>query len=329
MELRKLQRTGGSSITITLPKKWIENNNLQDKDLIRITETSSQTLKLTPANSKKQLQRSVLNMDDLTEKMFSRELIAHFLSGVDEIAIRSQRITPEVRNKVREISNFLTGFEIIDETSDEIVLRNIFDLSKFPITKNIEKMILATVSMFQDALKALMENDKLLAQDVIIRDFEVDKLHLIITRQRHSFTQDKITQEEIGLQLEDLLYYEEIAAQLERIADHAVKIAQTVSQTDKKFDKILRVSVSYKTVENKLSDLFEDLFDMVKNHDRKLAHKILDITSEFKTLSLTDIDAELDEMFILNLIEGSFDRVRGYTNNIAEITIDRSVEKDI
>lgn len=328
MEIRRLQRTGGSSITITLPKKWILSNDLKDKDLVKITSPTPQSLKLQPANLKKQIQKTVLRIDNLTTKMITRELISHYISGSDEIIVQSERISPEQRNDIRTISNFLTGFEMIDESSQKILLKNIFDPSKFPIPKNIEKMFYTTISMFADALKAFMQNDKTLARDVIQRDFEIDKLHLMITRQRHSMALDKISEEDIDLKLEDLYYFEDVAAQLERIADHGVKIARLIGETDVKFEKVVQLSTSFNNIAEKITKQLKDANDMVRNLDRSLAHQILDATEEIKIPLLSNLKVDQEEIFILNLIEDSFDRVRGYTMNIAEITIDQSVEKE-
>jgi phosphate uptake regulator len=316
METRKIQKTGGSSLIMTLPKKWVDQNGLQDKDLVKVSISGPHALILRPLNNQKQTQKSFLKLDGLSKNVLTRELIAHYISGVDEIVVESERIFPEQRNNIRSLSNFLTGFEIIDESAEKIVLRNIFDPTKFPITKNIEKMFFTTKSMFQDALKALMENDKALGRDVIERDFEIDKLYLIIKRQRHSLSQDKISPEDIGLTLSELQYYEDVAVQLVRIGDHAVKIARVVEKLDKKFTK----------VEDKITGLLNKANEMVKKLDKGLAHEILNVNTEPKGPIPTDLDPE--EAFVVNLLEDSLDRVQGYATNIAEITIDQAVEKE-
>lgn len=327
MDVRKLQSTGGSSITITLPKKWIDQNNLKDKDLLKITSPQQHMLVLQPTNLKKQIYRSTLTIDKLTPTMLTRELIAHYVSGTDEISVVSARISPEQRGEIRAISNFLTGFEIIDESAEKVILRNIFDPSKFPIPKNVEKIFRTTILMFTDALTALLENDKTLAKDVIERDFEVDKLYLMIKRQRHSLTQGKISQEDIGINLEEIHYFEDVASNLERIADHAVKIAKIAINTQRTFEKVLDIS-EFTTAADKIKKLLEDASEMVKKLDSNLAHEMLDFNAKIKHGDLFNRKTGGDEQFIANLIEDSFDRVRGYTTNIAEITIDQAVGRD-
>lgn len=322
MEIRKLQKTGGSSLTITLPKKWIQKNSLEDKSLLKITSPTPNTLILQPTPLSKKPHKLTLKIQEMPAQRVLREIIALYLTGADEITVQSKRLSPEDRTNIRAVSNFLIGFEIIDESAEKIVLRNIFDPSKFPIPKNIEKMFLTTISMFDDALKALIENDKVLAKDIIERDFEIDKLHLIIMRQRHSFTQNNISQEEIGLSLSDLHYYEDVSTQLERIADHAVKIAKVVETMNK---KTLQLSSSFSEIVENITLYLKKSNNMVKTLDKNLAHEILDLTPNLKNPLHSKKISDKEELFVLNLIEDSLDRVRGYTRNIAEVTIDQAV----
>lgn len=318
-----MQKTGGSSLTVTLPKKWVEKNKLKDKSLIKMSSTAPHTLILQPTPLSKKAHKVILNIDGLTPERQLREIIANYLNGADDIVIQSPRLTPEVRTKVRDASNFLIGFEIIDESAEKIVLRNIFDLTKFSIPQSIEKMFQTTISMFSDALKALIVIDKPLAKDIINRDFEIDKMHLFIMRQRHALIQDKTTQDEAGITLNDLHYYEDVSTQLERIADHAVKIARAVETMER---QAIRLPSSFTTAADKIILFLNKSYDMVRMLDKNLAHEMLDLDATFMTpySKKTQVKDE-EEMFVVHLIEDSLDRVRGYTMNIAEVTIDQAI----
>jgi len=106
--------------------------------------------------------------------------------------------------------------------------------------------------MFGDAMKALTSKDIALAQDVIGRDLEVDKLNFIIIRQFHSLITGKTSDEATGLGLVDCNYYSFVAAQIERIADHTIKIARTIVAVPKTAMK----HSSDKVFEQKINKLF-------------------------------------------------------------------------
>jgi phosphate uptake regulator len=127
-------------------------------------------------------------------------------------------------------------------------------------------MFAMTKSMFSDAIKSVLQNNNNLALDVINRDFEIDKLHMAIVRQFYKLIQGRVFDEEIGLSQSDLKYYENIAVQLERIADHAVKIAQSVIDIDKALDH--KTSLHLKQITNKVMPLLNYSHEMVKKIDK-------------------------------------------------------------
>jgi len=323
MEIRKLQLTGGSSLAITLPKKWVDLFGLKSKDTVIIYSQKSGALIIQPARHKEQLLKTVLKIDGFTKDILTRELIAHYISGSDEITISGQRITHDQRNRIREVSHSLIGYEIIDESSEEVFIKNIFDATKFPIIQSVEKMFVIAKSMFNDAIKAIAQNNKPLARDVIDRDFEVDKLHLTIMRQFYTLIQGRVYDEEIGLSQMDLNYYENVATQLERIADHAVKIAKAVITADKKLESL--VSSHIKNIAKKILPLLEYSEEMVQKLDKISAHKILSKNPEIESiLSVDKAIKSFEEMIVAD----SLDRLRGYVMNIAEITIDQAITKE-
>ena len=320
MEIRKLQLTGGSSLAITLPKKWVDHFGLKSKDTVVIYSQKSGSLIIQPARYKEQLLKTVLKIDGLTKDMLTRELIAHYISGSDEVTIKSKKITRDRRNRIREILQSLIGYEIIDESSEEVFIKNIFDATKFPIIQNVEKMFVIVKSMFNDAIKAITQNNNPLASDVIDRDFEIDKLRLAIMRQFYALIQGRVYDEEIGLSQADTNYYEHVATQLERIADHAVKIARTVITADKKSESL--VSSRLKNIVKKILPLLEYSEEAVRELDKTLAHIILEKNPEIERTLLLDRDVKsFEEMIVVD----SLDRLRGYVMNIAEITIDQAI----
>ena len=322
METRKLQLTGGSSLAVTLPKKWADHFGLKDKDTVIIYSQKSGSLIVQPSRLKEQLLKTVLKIDRITNDMLTRELIAHYISGSDEVVITSQKITQDKRNTIRKVSQSLIGYEIIAESLKEILIKNIFDAEKFPIIQTVEKMFAIAKSMFDDAIEALTQNNKTLASDVIDRDFEINKLQLAVTRQFYALIRGRVYDEEVGLNQADLSYYENVATQLERIADHATKIAHAAVNDDKKSGS--SVSPRLKNIAKKILPLLEYSEEMVLKLDKNLAHKVLDKNPSIERTISLDRDAKsLKEMIAID----SLDRLRGYVMNIAEITIDQSVTK--
>ena len=50
MESRKLQKTGGSTIIVSLPKKWIKKNKLDAGSEVRLIKQPDGTITIDPGN---------------------------------------------------------------------------------------------------------------------------------------------------------------------------------------------------------------------------------------------------------------------------------------
>jgi phosphate uptake regulator len=324
MEIRKIQKTGGASFTVTLPKKWIYRCKLKDKALVRISEEKAYTLIIKPSGVKKSILRSFLIIDDLNEQAFTRELIAHYISGVDEIVISGRKITPQKRTTIGIICGQFIGFELLDISSGKIIIKNVFDPTKFPMSQNLEKIFRITISMLYDSHKALANQDLALANDVIDRDLVVDKLYIAITRQLYVCIRNDISVEETGLDDIDLYFMQNVSTRIERIADHAVKIAKNVSHAD-----ITGTPISTSTtVLNLLISMMEKSLLMVKTLDKSIAHEILDSSEMIENQIYSKKTKKHKSSHAWDVLEDSLDRIRGYIMNMAETTIDQAVLKD-
>lgn len=323
MEIRKLQKTGGASLTVTLPRKWVKQLNLEDKSLVTIITDNQNSLIIQPSSVKKSLLRSSFSLEGLSATMLTQELIAHYISGVDEIVIYCKKILPEQRTQIRELCSELIGFELLDESSEKIVLKNVFDPSKFSMSQNIEKMFFITKSMIEDAYAALTHQDKILANDVINRDSEIDKFQIAITRQLYTCIRKDITMEELGLTEIDLFFYQNIATQLERIADHTVKIAKTVAKSEIVGTPIRTSS----TIIGYLAQLLLESHKMVEMLNLSKAHEILEMSQDIENQIYSKKTRKHTVSFAWDVLEDSLDRIRGYIMNMAEITIDQAILK--
>ena len=106
-------------------------------------------------------------------------------------------------------------------------------------------MYILAQDMHENAIKALNSGDKTLAEEVIKRDDEVDRLHWLIGRQSHIVLRDIILCQKMGITLEDIIHFQSISRFLERIADHSVKIAKNVLLIDfQKIDKKILTDLS-------------------------------------------------------------------------------------
>jgi len=338
-EIRKIQFTGKSTYIVSLPKKWVTSMGLKAGSQIVVSQQNG-SLILTPKEMAKPQPQpveatiSISNKDD--PETILRKVISLYLTGHNFIVIRAEgeRINALQRNTVKELARKkLVGTEIISETSNEIKLQILLSYPELSVENALRRMCLIATSMHDDSVQALKSLDKKLAQEVIQLDDEVDRFSLYIIRQLKAAVQNGKILKDIGLSSpRDCLGYRLIVKFVERIADHATKIAeQTLALEEKPNEavsqKIFEISAFAKT-------LFEDAIKSLFKKDYMLADQVV---SKAKTIAFLENEAlkeiqprirQKDFPNIRMMME-SIRRTAEYASDIAEIVLNLNVNQII
>jgi phosphate uptake regulator len=260
---------------------------------------------------KRRLQ-STINLDAKALDWVHREIVGAYIAGSDKIILDAKRISPEQNKTIRHTIQGLFGFEILEETSTIIVAQSVVDDSLFPVGESTRRVFAICRSMLADSLQAARTGDKELANDVILRDQEVNKLVYAIERR---FVQ--VLKGRADGSANELNFYCNVSMQLERIGDRAVIIGKLVSNnhTDQ-----VRLSNSFPTIHEAITELLDDIEALLKDPSINLAHQVLDKNPRLEPLMYSS--GRIKQTYEGAVVEDSFDRSRGRLMNIAELTID-------
>jgi phosphate uptake regulator len=223
METRKVQVTGGSTYTVSLPKEWATDNDVSAGSVVEFY-SEEDLLVLSPRHGDDQ-EEGELSIEGLDGDQLTRAVMTMYVSGFDVIRFSAPRVTAKQRRTIREAAQGLVGLEVIEETGDRVVLRDLLDSAELSVHNAITRMRLIAMAMLSDAVAALVDNDDELAQDVLERDDDVDRLYYMVSRVFRTVLRNPAAATEIGFARETVFDYQTGARQLERIADHATKIA--------------------------------------------------------------------------------------------------------
>ncbi|MEJ2280261.1 MAG: phosphate uptake regulator PhoU, partial [Candidatus Lokiarchaeota archaeon] len=158
-----------------------------------------------------------------------RVLIGAYVMGFSQIIIKSsKKFEPFIRDCVIDFTQIVIGPEIIEESETYFLIKDLLNPKEMPFNRTIKRMYIIAETMHKDALTALKTRDKALAEDIIGRDNDIDRLHWLIARQSSIVLRDIILSQKLGISLDDAKHYQFMSKFLERIGDHAVKIAQNV-----------------------------------------------------------------------------------------------------
>src|SRR4030042_346865 len=127
MESRKLQKVGYSTLSISLPSKWVKENELKRGDPVFVTPEPDGSIRLLPsklAKPKEGIEEWECNADLCDEpKMLERIVVGSYILGRDVFSmISSERVRGNHIEEVKAIIPKLIGLGIVEETSDRMTL---------------------------------------------------------------------------------------------------------------------------------------------------------------------------------------------------------------
>ncbi|WP_137289351.1 phosphate uptake regulator PhoU [Natronorubrum halophilum] len=330
METRKVQVTGGSTYTVSLPKGWATTNGISSGSTVEIYSEDDMLL-VTPKRETDH-QEGTLDVSSLEDEQLVRAVLTMYVSGFDIIKLEAGRITTAQRRAIRSAIQGLIGVEVVEEQTDCVVVQDLLDSSELSIVNAVTRMRLIATSMLEDALTALVENDDDIAADVIERDDDVDRLWLVVSRIFRATLRSPRAAEALGVSREDCFDYHSSARQLERVADHAVKISQLVRKLgdipDDVAGALLELHADASAILEKSMDA---LFAEDSREATELSHDALESVLEIDehTRSIDDMLRELDPVQAqsLGLILDSLSRSADYGGNIAETALQKAAPR--
>ncbi len=332
METRKVQVTGGSSFVLTLPKEWINSANIKKNDPLGvIIQTDGTLLITTQETGEKASLTKNFHVDDIKNSShLFRLLIGAYIMGYTNIVVSSKsNIDGMVRDTVTEFTQIAVGPEIIEEDAHSITVTDFLSPTEMPFNKTIRRMHLLVQTMHKDAMRALLEQDLTIAENVIKRDQDVDRLEWLVARQSNIVIRNISIAKKIGVMPEEASNYYLISRAIERIGDHAVKIAENIEPlTDKKVDQKLIAKIS-QAAEMAL-DIFNGSIKAWINRDLDLANKNIDEKKHLVELceNITDhpIKSKGRTYIAVSYIAESIRRTGEYSGGISEIVINNLIK---
>jgi phosphate uptake regulator len=329
---RRIQKTGGSTYIISLPKSWVTERSLHAGDVLQFTPRSDGSLTVYAEAGQRQggQKRIVEVTNDTPEEHLFRRLVAEYIAGAPLLDVRTPgRMSARTRDVVRNFAQRMIGPEILEETSDSVILQDVIGPNPLPIPSVIRRMHQMVRAMQSDAMTAFRAQDEAIARDVVERDWEIDRLHWFVGKQVTTALRDARALSSIGLTLPECATYLLASRVLERIADHAVRIATTVEILGRErpppnlVGELDRLSAS---AAKGLSEALESL----EQKDIARANAVLDEASRTppeREKILHQLSSKRGRVAVaLAYVLESLERSALYASDLAEIAINHAVE---
>jgi phosphate uptake regulator len=214
---------------------------------------------------------------------------------------------------------------VLETSNTRIRLQNLIEADNVDVRKTTLRLRLMALAMHRDAVAAVVDDDEGLARRVVERDTEADKLFAMVMRHFRRSLTDLTEVEKLGRCRDELFEYYYTARQLERVADHAVKIARFTLEPEASFPD--GYASAFSDLGTAAQGVVDDAADAVLTDAgiSAASDALADRDRVVERIDALDRDLyECDdpaEAYVLGLLLDSLRRTAEYGANIAEIAL--------
>ena len=231
METRKIQTVGGGTYTVSLPKEWAESNGVAAGTEVRLHAHIDDLLVVELGEREDGARRAAVLVDHEDPDRLERALRATYAAGFEEVAFRSERgFTRDQRRVVEDVAGTLVGVTLADESATRLTVRTLLDAEEVSVGQSLRQLQFVALSMHREATAALANGGG--AEPAADRDDEADRLFRLVDRHfaRGLSRLDEV--DALGLTRPELFELRTTARELERVADHAERVATVAAAVD-------------------------------------------------------------------------------------------------
>ncbi len=151
---RKVIQLAGKTFVVSLPRKWVVKYGINKGEELDVEPKNGSIVIGTERTT--QLEKQILDVSNMNERVIRWALSALNKSGVDEIEIINY--TPEALKIMQElVKDLFMGFAIMEQTPKRCVLRNVSKELETEFDAMLRRAFLVTLSMGESTLEYIKQ----------------------------------------------------------------------------------------------------------------------------------------------------------------------------
>jgi phosphate uptake regulator len=230
MEQRKIMSLGKSSLVVSLPRDWMQLNDLKKGDAVSLNIQRDRTLVIYPSSLNKPEPKEItLSIgQDEEELLITQKILGAFLNGYSGIILTSEKIFSVAQTKVIRRMAGRLYLRVMEADAKCVYIQSLTDESNASLEQAIQRMHLMSCSMVEGAINALKNDDAELAKSVMTLDDDVDHFGFFILRLLRNAAQDPLLANELHVDPLDCMDHEILVYRMEYAGDYAADIARHI-----------------------------------------------------------------------------------------------------
>ena len=217
---------------VSLPKEWIDANNLDKSNQVEI-ETNQNNLSIRTQLNKRPSKEIEISYPLPKGESIVPTITGAYLLGFDIIKIVGKSpISITDRESVRGSMRRLVGMEIIDEDATNISVQFLLDETSINPQNILKRMSSIALGMFSDVVLALESGNKTNLETIANRDAEINRQYFLLVRLIRSTIMDTRLAGIFNLENIDILDYRIAANTLEIAGDTVVELSESLMKSN-------------------------------------------------------------------------------------------------
>jgi len=282
IDVRKLISFGKGSFIISMPKEWVEKNNLKKGDIISISDNGME-LTISAGNPEAKQELKEINIDAKGKELglLKTEIVSSYLNNYDTIHIVFDQNYKDVP-KIKDIIRNLSGLEIMEQTSSRIVAKSLININEISIKNIIRRMDIITRAMMEDAI--LCSRGQYSDDSIHHRDADVNRLYFLGYRVTKNAMKNPRVAKSLDIGPWQLHSDTMMLLRLEKIADRQKRIARYLSDVHLEKETIVELDKVHAEMELAYNDVMKAYY----NQDKQIALRT-ELTNKSRTDSCTEL----------------------------------------
>jgi phosphate uptake regulator len=331
-ELRKVQKVGYSTLTVSIPAEYVKSMKLHEGDNLMVKEESDGTLRLIPTSGSLKTVKASIKTDLVDNaELLSKMIVGCYMLGYDAIELSSKNgmKAPLLSLGSRTLRG-LRGVEIVESSGERLLAQSFMDPTKFPVDSLIRRLQLLVSKSLEASIEALRTGSPGLLNEIRRSQQEVDELYWLIVRQLLVALSNREISSKIGLESPLHTSGDRVSA---KTIEEIGRIILEVTEEIVNFKEIgmnieEKVLGRVESLSRKAQEAFETTMESLLNPDVQTIEKAMeqiDATMRLeRELMLESLESEYPYM---RAIISDFGQLARYCNIIIEIALNRLLRK--
>jgi phosphate uptake regulator len=227
---RRVMSLGRSSLVISLPKNWMQLNELNKGDVVSFAIQRDRSLVIYPGAKKKAVEKeTTLRIDPNEDELeITMKILGCYLNGYSGITLISEKVfsVPQIK-AIRKAAGMLY-MRIMESNSKGVFIQTLMEETKADLKQTVQRLHLISQSMGEDAIKSLKNKDIALAKAVFSLDDDVYHFVYFLLRVLRNAVQDTVLANQFRIDPLECMDYQTLVYMMRDVADNSAEIARHV-----------------------------------------------------------------------------------------------------